>query len=201
MSYIEQLLASLERRLNQLTTEIAALERARAELDGQAPPTASPTVARTSGRKLPSRPPRTKAARSPARPARVLTADDKTGPAAKPKAAANPAPRRTRGRQAPAARRRRPAVPVAAGALEQVLAEATTGLSAGAVAERLGAPYGRVLELLRKLEGAGQVRRTGARRSTLWRLITDEERIAQRAAELARRTGASSRRRGTARAA
>ena len=77
-------------------------------------------------------------------------------------------------------------------------------MSAGALAEQAGAGYGRVLALLRELEAAGRVRRTGARRSTLWRLVTDEERIAQRAAELeaqiqARRNDPT-RRRGRARA-
>jgi len=53
---------------------------------------------------------------------------------------------------------------------------------------------------LHDLEAAGQVRRSGARRSTVWQLITDEERIAQRAAELERLRSAPSRRRGRARA-
>jgi hypothetical protein len=44
-----------------------------------------------------------------------------------------------------------------------------------------------VLELLREREQAGEIRREGRRRSTVWRLITDEERIAARAAELAAR--------------
>jgi hypothetical protein len=47
-------------------------------------------------------------------------------------------------------------------------------------------------------------RRTGSRRSTLWLLITDEERIAQRAAELERLAGGRredrTQRRGRARA-
>ena len=38
-------------------------------------------------------------------------------------------------------------------------------------------------KLLHELEAARQVRRSGARRSTVWQLITDEERIAARAAE------------------
>lgn len=201
MSYIQQLIASLDQRLGELTTEIAALERARVALDGQARDGASPTVERTTGRKSPSRPASTRARRSRARPTRVLTTDGETEPAAKPKAAAKPAPRRTRARAAGAARRQRATVKADAGTVEQALAETATGLSAGAVAERIGARYGRVLELLRELETAGQVRRTGARRSTLWRLITDEERIAERAAELERRTGAPGRRRRTARAA
>jgi hypothetical protein len=43
-----------------------------------------------------------------------------------------------------------------------------------------------MLARLGELESSGTVRRTGSRRSTLWLLITDEERIAQRAAELER---------------
>jgi hypothetical protein len=38
--------------------------------------------------------------------------------------------------------------------------------------------------MLRDLEREGEVRRTGASRSTRWRLVTEEERIAKRAAEL-----------------
>jgi DNA-binding Lrp family transcriptional regulator len=74
--------------------------------------------------------------------------------------------------------------------LQRLLADAAAGLSAGAVAERAGVGYSRVLARLRELEAAGTVRRTGARRSTLWRLITDEDRIAERTAELERLVGA-----------
>jgi hypothetical protein len=44
-----------------------------------------------------------------------------------------------------------------------------------------------VLTLLRELETAGRIRRTGQRRGTRWHAITDEDRIRDRAAELARR--------------
>jgi DNA-binding IclR family transcriptional regulator len=67
--------------------------------------------------------------------------------------------------------------------LERSLADVSSGLSAGAIAERGGVGYSRVLALLRELEASGKVRRTGTRRSTLWLGITDEDRIAQRAAE------------------
>ena len=43
-----------------------------------------------------------------------------------------------------------------------------------------------VLTLLKEQEDAGQVRRTGARGATRWHAITDEDRIAARAAELER---------------
>ena len=88
--------------------------------------------------------------------------------------------------------------------LERSLADVTSGLSGGAIAERAGVGYSRVLALLRELEASGKVRRTGTRRSTLWLPITDEDRIAQRAAELQRLVSARrddrSQRRGRARA-
>jgi hypothetical protein len=41
-----------------------------------------------------------------------------------------------------------------------------------------------VLALLKEQESAGQVRRSGTRAATRWHVITDEDRIAIRAAEL-----------------
>ena len=84
--------------------------------------------------------------------------------------------------------------------LERLLADTSAGLSANAIAEQAGAGYNPTLELLRKLEEAGQVRRSGSRRSTVWRLVTDEQRIAERAAELERRRSIPSQRRRRARA-
>lgn len=57
---------------------------------------------------------------------------------------------------------------VEAESLEQLLAEIPAGLTANAVAQRAGAGYSRTLRLLHELEAAGQVRRPGARRSTVW---------------------------------
>lgn len=65
-----------------------------------------------------------------------------------------------------------------------MLRNAENGLSAGAIAKAANARDRQVRELLSERESAGQVRRTGAGRGTRWRLITDEERIAARAAEL-----------------
>jgi hypothetical protein len=45
-----------------------------------------------------------------------------------------------------------------------------------------------VLALLKEQESAGQVRRTGTRAATRWDVITDEDRIAARAAELESRS-------------
>jgi DNA-binding Lrp family transcriptional regulator len=88
--------------------------------------------------------------------------------------------------------------------LEQVLADARSGLSAAVIADRAGVAHNRVLARLRELEASGTVTRSGQRRSTLWRLVTDEDRIAERAAELERqfasRRGDRTQRRGRARA-
>ena len=111
------------------------------------------------------------------------------------------APKRsTRQRRATVTRSRRGGRAVGAETLERLLAENSTGLSAKAIAQQVGAGYDRTLKLLRELEAAGQVRRSGSRRSTVWRLITEEEQIAERAAELERQMSAPSRRRGTSRA-
>jgi predicted Rossmann fold nucleotide-binding protein DprA/Smf involved in DNA uptake len=89
---------------------------------------------------------------------------------------------------------------VQAESLARLLADTPGGLSANAVAQQAGADYSRTLKLLHELEAAGQVRRSGARRSTVWQLITDEDRITQRAAELERLRSTPSLRRGRARA-
>jgi hypothetical protein len=63
--------------------------------------------------------------------------------------------------------------------------EGGVAMTTAALAERVDADRNQVLGLLRQMEAFGQVRRTGQRRSTRWHIITDEERIQQRAAELA----------------
>jgi CTP-dependent riboflavin kinase len=75
-----------------------------------------------------------------------------------------------------------------AGKLEAMLAESEPGLSAATVSKRADASYRQVLVLLRELEQTGRVRRSGTSRTSLWRVVTDEERIAERAAELARQS-------------
>jgi len=70
---------------------------------------------------------------------------------------------------------------------ERMLADGD-GLTTAALATAAGADRDQVLTLLRDLEQAGRVRRTGQRRATRWHAITDEERIRERAAELASRS-------------
>jgi len=58
------------------------------------------------------------------------------------------------------------------------------GLTTSELADRANGNRDQVLGLLRDLEAAGRVRRTGQRRGTRWHQITDEDRIRVRAAEL-----------------
>ncbi len=119
------------------------------------------------------------------------------GPAASSAPAATPesAPRRTRrgstagrGRsRRRAARAARAAEVVPAGRLEMLLSE-NGGLTTSTLAERTNGDRDQILTLLRELEAAGRVRRSGQRRSTRWHAITDEDRIRERAAELAARS-------------
>jgi hypothetical protein len=96
-----------------------------------------------------------------------------------------PGPRASRSRpRAKPARSRQPIQVLLSGKLELMLRESDNGLSAATIAKRSNARYAQVLDLLRELERGGQVRRLGDRRTSRWRLISDEERIAERAAEL-----------------
>jgi len=80
----------------------------------------------------------------------------------------------------------RPAKAVPAETLERLLAD-SDGLTTAALAKQANGDPAYVLRLLRELEAADRVRRTGERRATRWHAITDEDRIQERAAELASR--------------
>jgi hypothetical protein len=73
---------------------------------------------------------------------------------------------------------------VPAGKLTALLGD-STGMSTAELAKATNGTSDQILALLRELEKTDQVRRTGARRGTRWHLITDEDRIATRAAEIA----------------
>ena len=70
--------------------------------------------------------------------------------------------------------------------LEPLLAD-SDGLTTAALAKQANGDPAYVLRLLRELEAAGRVRRTGERRATRWFAVTDEDWIQERAAELASR--------------
>jgi hypothetical protein len=187
MADIPALVASIDTRLDQLAAQISTLEDARAALQARtiiAAPAAAPAAgAATNPARRPA-PQTTKPATEAARPALVaappeLGAASATG--AKTKAETTEPRRRAAARSI---RGRRSGSSLSADRLRGLLADARSGLSAGAIAQQAGASYNRVLAQLRELESAGTVRRTASRRSTLWLLVTDEERIAQRAAEL-----------------
>ena len=184
MSDIPQLLAAIDSRLADLAAEITVLETAKAALDGprtigRSPAGAADAITARSprrprrSRRTPS-PKLTEPAVSDTTPAPVISVHD-DGSSTNPKRSTLKAP-------ATGKRPRRGGVAVRTETLERLLADTSAGLSANAVAERAGARYNATLKLLRELEAAGRVRRSGSRRSTLWRLVTDEERIAERAA-------------------
>jgi hypothetical protein len=97
--------------------------------------------------------------------------------------AASPAPVPTPMRRKPAKSTRTTKV-LLAGQLHEILAD-SDGVTTSAIAKQAGADPAQVLVLLREAEAAGDARRTGERRGTRWHAITDEDRVAARAAELA----------------
>jgi hypothetical protein len=140
MPFLEQLIQSIDSRIEHLNSEITSLEAGRSALTATGASSAASLTAQASAK-----------------------------------------PRRRRRRTA--ARK-----PLTAEAAEQLLA-ASDGLTSAALAERSGANRDQVLRLLRELEQAQRVRRTGQRRATRWHAITDEDRIRERAAELSSRSG------------
>ena len=139
MPSLQQLIQSIDGRIDQLNSDIASLEAARSALrvNGAAPPTSSTVES-------------------------------------------SPKPKQRR-------RRTRARKPVTADAAEQLLTN-SHGLTTTALAEQAGADRDHMLALLRELEQARRIRRTGQRRATRWHAITDEDRIRERAAELAARS-------------
>lgn len=99
-------------------------------------------------------------------------------PAAKPNARV--VPRKTTPRKT--VRRGNEVVP--AGKLTALL-DGSAAMSTAELAKATNGRPDQILSLLRELEKADQIRRSGERRGTRWHLITDEDRIAARAAEIA----------------
>ncbi len=175
MPPLDQIRKSIEARLTELDNEIAALQAARTALFATGSPAATKRRAATSAKAA------TKSASG-----NGASQNDGAGPSpqARVKSAESPSkPRRPRRKTAQSEKR---GEVLLAGKLEAMLAEAHQGLSAITISKRANAGYNQVRDLLRELEASGQVRRTGTRRTSLWRLITEEEQIAERAAELER---------------
>jgi hypothetical protein len=87
-------------------------------------------------------------------------------------------------------RRTRSAEVVPAEKLELLLSR-SDGLTTTALAQQAGGDRDQVITLLRELEAAGRVRRSGQRRGTRWHAITEEDWIRERAKELAARSAAA----------
>jgi hypothetical protein len=177
MSTTDEILDLIENRLRELRAEIETLSAARAALhSGRARPAKQRrTLVIASNGRDPG--PETSdmsgdRAEAADRRTREAASDGRSGPA------------RRAGRQKGRAKARRSVEIVPAGTLELLLA-GTSGLATSELADRANGDRDQVLVLLRELEAAGRVRRTGERRGTRWHVITDEDRIQQRAAELA----------------
>jgi hypothetical protein len=204
MTYISTLVASLDARLDELATEISALEHARVALRTQTLAASSPATADNDAKRVRPRRPTAKTKKPVGEPrSHATNSEPESVPvtAAGSRSDASEPRRRASAKKAP---RKRSVSSLSAEQLERLLADTSSGLSAGAIAEQAGVGYSRLLAQLRELEASGKVRRTGTRRSTLWLLITEEDRIAQRTAELQRLVDARpddhARRRGRARA-
>jgi hypothetical protein len=205
MSSLTEILASIESRLADLHSEISSLQAARAELrNGHSAPARAAAPRPTTRRRGSAR---TKPAKARAGQSVAAPPADASGTPAAAVPAPDPGSRRAASaskRRAASASKRRPRTAtrrarggkatkdLVAGSLEAMLRESGNGLSAAAIARSAKARDGQVRDLLRELASAGRVRQSGARRASLWRLVTDEERIAERAAELAARSAAKS---------
>jgi hypothetical protein len=93
---------------------------------------------------------------------------------------ASSTPKRRRAKRAPGNATRRV---VPAERLRAALA-GSAGMTTGELAKATNGDSRQLLSLLKEQEDAGEVRRSGERRGTRWHVITDEDRIAARAAEL-----------------
>ena len=98
--------------------------------------------------------------------------------------AATPKPRRVARKAAKRKTARRNGEVVPAGKLTALL-DGSAGMSTSELAKATSGRPDQILALLRELEKTDQIRRTGERRGTRWHLITDEDRVAARAAEIA----------------
>jgi DNA-binding MarR family transcriptional regulator len=183
MPNLQEITDAIDDRLVELRQQIASLQAARGALTGiqrsgpggrtesrPAAATRTPPTARRS---------HTSAPRRPAASGSVSAAASTSAP---PRSAAATAPKARAAKSSSRSRRRE----LEPGQIEGLLRESEDGLSLVALARRVGVSEANVSERLGSLERSGEVRRSGPRRTSLWRVVTDEERIAERAAELAR---------------
>jgi len=178
MTRTEDIIDSIDDRLRQVNEEIRTLTATRAALDGRG----APAIGRR------QRKPTRRVSRdndgTGARAAAEPTGEGVSGTSSEE---SPPAPQRSRVRAKPRRPRQPESVDVAAAVRLEALLSEHGEMTTSALAERANGTRDQVLTVLRELEGTGRVRRSGQRRWTRWRAITDEERIQKRAAELAAR--------------
>jgi hypothetical protein len=173
MTTIQEIVKSIDTRLRTLNDELKTLEAARVALDGRdRKPSPRPSTTATDEHNAATR--ANARSKASAKSKREASADVVSEPASRP-------PKRARRPSRPRARRTSTDIP--ADRLESLLS-ANGGLTTSTLAEQSGGNRDQVLKLLRELEAAGRIRRTGQRRATRWHAITDEDRIRERAEEL-----------------
>lgn len=186
MSRLSELIDSIDGRLGEAKQEIASLEAARTALNANSTAlTTIPTLAkRARARKIAA------AAAASKAPAVVKGSARSDAPQGSSPAQGKPV-RPARRRVAKATKVKTAIVP--AGTIE-VLLSGSESLTTTALAEQANGNRDHVLTVLRELETAGKVRRSGERRSVRWHAITDEDRVAARVAELEAQSKATPRR-------
>ena len=165
----QEIIISIDKRLTAARKEIASLEGALTAMRKPSKAAGASRTARRNGTAPAEEPPST-----PAKAKQKASANGATPAAARPR----------RARRSPAKRR---AEVVPAGKLVTLLG-ASDGMSTADLVDQTGGDRQQLLTLLRELEAAGEVRRSGERRNTRWHVITDEDRIAARVAELERQS-------------
>lgn len=115
-----------------------------------------------------------------------------TGRPATPDPVGSVTPSSTRERPSPRSRSRRSGNLVA-GRLEDLLRASEHGLSLVALAAAAEVSDAKVRHRLHELQREGGVRNSGSRRTSRWHLVSDEDRVAERAAELERMSAPSRR--------
>jgi hypothetical protein len=173
MKTTQEIVTSIDIRLRELRQEIKTLDTARSALDGGKSAASRRTATSTTNRRG-SNP----GANAPSRAAA------QSGPQVSAETPPQPAPRpRTRAQNTSRPRASRTPTVLPPDRLESLLSN-NGGLTTAALAEQASENRDQVLKLLREMEAAGRIRRTGQRRSTRWHAVTDEDRIRERAAEL-----------------
>jgi hypothetical protein len=188
----QQLVIVIDQRLVEARREIVALEAARAHMSGEPTTAARPTVPRSAAARSSSRATRRAPRITPAlanatgpRAPRRTPITPQTSPTTPKISPTTPRTTATAARRRPTPAKRNGEV--SAAQLEELLSDGGI-FTTSVVAELAGGAPAQVRVLLRELEATGRVRRLGAGRGTRWRAITDEDRIAERAAQLARQS-------------